>query len=56
MLEWFVSNIGTIAVAFVVAAVVALIIIKKVIDRRKGKSSCSCGCSNCPMSGKCGHH
>ena len=39
--------------ALPIFAVVAAIIISTVRNRKKGKSSCGCGCSNCPMSGSC---
>lgn len=56
MLSWLIENIGTIAVALVLAAVVALIIIKMYKDKKKGKSSCGSGCAHCPMAGKCHTH
>ena len=45
MLEWIKLNIGTIAVALILAAAVALIIRKMVRDKKSGKSCSSCGCS-----------
>lgn len=39
--------------ALPIFAVVAAIIISMVLNRKKGKSSCGCGCLNCPMSGSC---
>ncbi len=53
MIFWISANIGTIIVVLLVAAVVALAVWSMVRDKRKGKSSCGCGCSGCPMSGKC---
>ena len=53
MLAWFSENIGTILICAVLLAVVAAIIVGLVRDRKKGKSSCGCGCANCPMSGSC---
>ncbi len=53
MLTWLSQNLGTIIIALIVAAVVALILIKFIRDKKKGKSSCGCGCSDCPMSGSC---
>lgn len=41
-------NWQTIVVAGIVAAVFVAIIVKAIIDKKKGKSSCSCGsCGGC---------
>lgn len=53
MVTFFLENIGTIIVSLVILAVVAFIVIKMIKDRKKGKSSCGCGCSNCPSSSMC---
>ncbi|MCH5278628.1 MAG: FeoB-associated Cys-rich membrane protein [Christensenellaceae bacterium] len=53
MLEWLSENIGTIIVCAVLAAVLAAIIIHMVNNKRRGKTSCGCGCSNCAMSDSC---
>ena len=47
------QNIGTIVVLAIVAAIVALLIFKLVKDKKASKSSCSCGCSSCPMRDGC---
>ncbi|MBR5975821.1 MAG: FeoB-associated Cys-rich membrane protein [Clostridiales bacterium] len=47
------DNLGTIVISLILAAVVALVIVKMVRDKMKGKSSCGCGCSNCAMRGSC---
>lgn len=44
---------GTFFVATVLIALVALIIVKLIRDKRAGKSSCGCGCQNCAMHGQC---
>lgn len=46
-------NAPTIIVASIVAVVFVAIIVKAVIDKKKGKSSCACGCSGCAMSDVC---
>lgn len=56
MFDWIINSIGTISVAAVVAAIVAVVVIKMVKNRRKGNSSCGCGCSGCPMSQSCRKH
>jgi len=44
---------ATVIISLVLFAIVAGIITKMVKDKKAGKSSCGCGCSNCPMSGEC---
>ncbi len=44
---------GTYIVAGIILAVVILIIVKLVKDKKQGKTSCGCGCSNCPGSSIC---
>lgn len=43
----------TIIVASVVAIIFVAIVIKGIINKKKGKSSCACGCSGCALKGKC---
>lgn len=47
------ENLGTIIVLAAVLALVTFLTIKLIKDKKAGKSGCSCGCSSCPMSGKC---
>ncbi|HOQ13906.1 MAG TPA: FeoB-associated Cys-rich membrane protein [Bacillota bacterium] len=53
MLAFIVDNIATIAVCLILAGIAGAIIARMVIDRKKGVSSCGCGCSSCPMSSAC---
>ena len=53
MLSWLCENAATIIICAVLAAVVAALIVNMVKNRKKGKSSCGCGCSSCPMSVSC---
>ena len=53
MLTWIYQNLATIIISLIIVAIVAAIIISTVRNRKKGKSSCGCGCSNCPMSSAC---
>lgn len=53
MLTWISENIATIIICAVLIAVVAAVIGKMVRDKKKGKSSCGCGCANCAMNGSC---
>lgn len=47
------DNIGTILISLALIGAAAGIILRLRKDRKQGKSSCGCGCSNCPMSGTC---
>lgn len=53
MINFLVNNIGTIIVSLIILIIVSLIIIKLVRDKKNGKSSCGCGCENCPNAGIC---
>lgn len=53
MLAWILENIATIIICAVLIAVVAAIIVSMIRNKKKGKSSCGCGCADCPMSGSC---
>ena len=53
MIAWLTENIATIIICAVLIFVVAAIIIHMIKNRKKGKSSCSCGCADCPMSDSC---
>lgn len=55
MLSVFSENIGSIAVLLGLALIVGLVAFKIIRDKRRGKSSCSCGsgCGSCPMKDKC---
>ena len=47
------EHIPTIIICIVVFGVIALAAYKVIRDKKEGKSSCGCGCSNCPMSESC---
>ena len=47
MLDFIMNYGGSIAVGAAVLAVVAMIIVKFVKDKRAGKSSCGCDCGEC---------
>ena len=53
MLAFISDNIATIIICAVLIAAVAAIIVGMVKNRKKGKSSCGCGCADCPMGGTC---
>ena len=53
MLDWIVQNLANIAVCLVLLLAVTLAVVKLVRDKKAGRSSCGCGCADCPMSGAC---
>ena len=53
MFAWILNNIGTILICALLIAAVAAIVISMIRSHKKGKSSCGCGCSKCPMSTQC---
>ena len=53
MLTWIMGNLATIIISAVLLLVVAAVIISMVRGKRKGKSSCGCGCAGCAMNGAC---
>lgn len=53
MFEWIASNIASIIILLVVVIAVGAVVFKMVRDKKRGKSSCSCGCGGCPMSDSC---
>lgn len=53
MLNWFTENLGTILISAALIAAVAAVIAGMLRDKKKGKSSCGCGCSSCTMNGAC---
>ena len=53
MFTWISENIGTIVIGAILAAVVAAVIVHMVRNKKRGRSSCGCGCSGCAMNGSC---
>jgi len=45
--------LATILVAAAMAVVIGAIVWKMIRDRKKGASSCGCGCESCPSAGAC---
>ena len=46
-------NLPTILISAVIIAVFLLIVVKGIINRKQGKSSCGCNCEGCAMKGNC---
>lgn len=53
MLHFFSVHGGTLLTALVLTAVVAAVVVHLVRTRKRGGSSCSCGCGQCH--GNCHH-
>lgn len=53
MFAFFSENISTIIIAVIVIGILAFIIAKMIKDKKKGKTSCGCGCENCAASEIC---
>ena len=54
MFELIVQNLGTVVIGCIVIGIVTAIIVKIVLDKRKGKcASCDCGCRGCSSTSKC---
>ncbi len=53
MTEWLSANAGTIIVIAILALVVFLVVRSMIRNKKAGRSSCGCGCSNCAMKGSC---
>lgn len=55
MIQWILSNIGTILIIAVLVASVSAIIVSMIRKKKQGRSVvCNCGnCKGCAMSGSC---
>ena len=53
MLEFLAANLSTILISIVLLAIVVLISIHLVREKKRGQSSCVCGCADCAMHGSC---
>lgn len=53
MLAWVMENRGNIVICTVLVLLVVGVIRSMIRSKKKGKTSCGCGCSNCAMSGLC---
>ncbi|MCI5683744.1 MAG: FeoB-associated Cys-rich membrane protein [Eubacteriales bacterium] len=53
MLAWLSENLATVIICAALIAVIAAIVIRLILNKKKGRSSCGCGCDNCPMGGSC---
>ncbi len=53
MLGFITENIGTIIVSAVLLIIVFFVVRSMIVAKKKGKTTCGCGCENCAMRGSC---
>ncbi len=53
MIMWISENIATIIICIILTTLVIGIIASLIRNKKRGKSSCGCGCSGCAMSDSC---
>lgn len=53
MTAWLTANLANILLVAALILVVTLILVKLVKDKKKGRSSCGCGCEHCAMRDAC---
>jgi len=52
-MEFLINNLGTILTSEAVIAILAAVIVNMVRKKKRGESSCGCGCSGCSMANVC---
>jgi hypothetical protein len=50
-MDFLKDNAGTIAIGIAVFAGLAFIVIRMIVNARKGKTACGCGCDACAKRG-----
>ena len=53
MLTWIMENMATILISLVLIITAGAVIVSLARGRKKGNSSCGCGCVGCAMNGSC---
>ncbi|HOQ17213.1 MAG TPA: FeoB-associated Cys-rich membrane protein [Defluviitaleaceae bacterium] len=53
MIKFLINNLSTIIISVILLLIVASIIYKQIANRKKGKTSCGCGCSACSAYSLC---
>lgn len=53
MFTWIMENLATLIVSGILIAAVTAVIVSMVRGRKKGKSSCGCGCADCALHTSC---
>jgi hypothetical protein len=50
-MEFIRANAGNIVVGFIVFGVLAFIVVRLIVNFRRGRNSCLCGCGGCSKRG-----
>lgn len=53
MLQFLKENLATMIIAAIVIGLMAWVVVHKIVQRKKGISTCGCGCAGCPEANKC---
>ena len=52
-MAWLLENLATILVGLALALLLGGIILHMIRQKKRGETSCGCGCANCAMNGTC---
>ncbi|PXV96159.1 attachment p12 family protein [Lachnotalea glycerini] len=53
MIQFILSNLGTVIISLVLASIVAFVIRKMIKDKKQGKGCCGSSCGGCGHSSGC---
>ncbi len=53
MLAWIIENLSTLIISAILIAAVTAVVLSMIRGRKKGKSSCGCGCADCALRSSC---
>ena len=53
MWNWLSANLATVLICLVLSGVVTAVVVHLIRAKKRGESSCGCGCGSCPMSDSC---
>lgn len=53
MLNYISQNLANIITGTIILAAITAAVAKIIKDKKNHKSSCACGCANCPSAGRC---
>ena len=52
-MTYLMQNLGTIVISAVLLAIVVLIVLRLMKNKKAGTSSCGCNCAHCALHGTC---
>lgn len=52
-MNWITENLATLLIGGGLAFAVTAILVTQIRNKKRGKHSCGCGCTGCPMKGVC---